>query len=132
MLQLTIAVGLQTHTVRPAHLHQVSVDTTVQPKVVAFPMETRLYLKGLRTLVRQAKRAGLPLRQSYLRLVKAALVQHGRYAKAKQFKRARRIQRRLKGVSGRVYRDVQRKLAATPKLTPGFREFFGRLERFLP
>jgi IS5 family transposase len=52
LLKLTIEVGLQTHTVRPAHLRQVNVDTTVQPKAVAFPTDARLYLKGLRTLVR--------------------------------------------------------------------------------
>ncbi|MCA9453891.1 MAG: IS5/IS1182 family transposase, partial [Nitrospira sp.] len=49
LLQLTIEVGLATKTIQTAHLRQVSVDTTVQPKAVAFPTDARLYLKGLRT-----------------------------------------------------------------------------------
>jgi len=109
LLQLTIDVGVRTKTVRPAHLRRVSVDTTVQPKAVAFPTDARLYLKGLRTLVREAQHAGVPLRQSYTRLATRAFVQHGRYAKAKQFKRARRMQKKLKVYLGRVYRDVHRK-----------------------
>jgi IS5 family transposase len=78
LLQLTITVGLQTKTIRAAHLRQVSVDTTVQPKAVAFPTDARLYLKGLRTLVRRAKHAGLVLRQSFTRLALQVFVQHGR------------------------------------------------------
>jgi IS5 family transposase len=131
LLQLTIAVGLNTKTVRPAHLRQVSVDTTVQPKAVAFPTDARLYLKGLRTLVREAKHAGIPLRQSYTRLATQAFVQHGRYAKAKQFKRARRMQKKLKVYLGRVYRDVQRKVAETPEGTERVHDLLGRLHRVL-
>jgi len=117
--------------VRPAHLRQVSVDTTVQPKAVAFPTDARLYLKGLRTLVRQAKQMGVPLRQSYTRLALKAFGQHGRYAKAKQFKRARRMQRPLKVYLGRVYRDLHRKLGAMPELATHFHERLSRVEQLL-
>jgi IS5 family transposase len=41
-------------------------------------------------LVRLAKRRGLPLRQTYVRVGKFALIKHQRYAHAKQFKRANR------------------------------------------
>jgi len=131
LLQLTITVGRETKTIRTSHLHQVSADTTVQPKAVAFPTDARLYLKGLRTLVRRAKQAGLVLRQSFTRLAPQAFVQHGRYAKAKQMKRARRMQKRLKVYLGRVARDVQRKLVAAPEHAEGFQELFGRIERLL-
>lgn len=131
LLQLTIDLGVQTKTVHPTHLRQVSVDTTVQPKAVAFPTDARLYLKGLRTLVRRAKQAGMPLRQSYTRLATQAFIQHGRYAKAKQFKRARRQQKKLKVYLGRVYRDVQRKIARTPEWAEGFQALMARLERLL-
>jgi len=131
LLQLSITVGLQTKTIRASHLHQVSADTTVQPKAVAFPTDARLYLKGLRTLVRRAKQAGLVLRQSVTRLATQAFVQHGRYAKAKQMKRARRMQKRLKVYLGRVYRDVQRKLVAVPEHVAGFQDLLERIERLL-
>jgi IS5 family transposase len=73
----------------------------------------------------------VPLRQSYTRLALKAFVQHGRYAKAKQFKRARRMQRHLKVYLGRVYRDLHRKLAARPELVTNFQELLGRIERLL-
>ena len=131
LLQLTIEVGLATKTIQTAHLRQVSVDTTVQPKAVAFPTDARLYLKGLRTLVREAKRAGLVLRQSYTRLAAQAFLQHGRYAKAKQMKRARRMQKKLKMYLGRVYRDVKRKLTTLPELQANFQNLLSRLDRLL-
>ena len=131
LLQLTIEVGLATKTIQTAHLRQVSVDTTVQPKAVAFPTDARLYLKGLRTLVREAKRAGLVLRQSYTRLAAQAFLQHGRYAKAKPRKRARRMQKKLKVYLGRVYRDVKRKLTTLPELQANFQNLLSRLDRLL-
>ena len=131
LLQLTIEVGLATKTIQTAHLRQVSVDTTVQPKAVAFPTDARLYLKGLRALVREAKRAGLVLRQSYTRLAAQAFLQHGRYAKAKQMKRARRMQKKLKVYLGRVYRDVKRKLTTLPELQANFQNLLPRLDQLL-
>ncbi|MBA3967527.1 MAG: hypothetical protein H0X47_17475 [Nitrospirales bacterium] len=41
LLQLTIEVGLETKTIQPAHMQQISVDTTVQPMAVAFPTDAR-------------------------------------------------------------------------------------------
>lgn len=131
LLQLTIEVGLETKTIQPRHLRQVTVDTTVQPKAVAFPTDARLYLKGLRTLVREAKHAGIPLRQSYTRLAAQAFLYHGRYAKAKQMKRARRMQKKLKVYLGRVSRDGQRKVAAAPAHPEAFRDLFRWLEQVL-
>lgn len=62
LLELTIVVGLETKTIQASPpLQQISVDTAVQPKAVAFPTDARLFLKGLRTLLHEAKRAGLPL-----------------------------------------------------------------------
>jgi transposase, IS5 family len=49
-------------------LERVSVDTTVQPKAIAHPTDSRLYLKALLALVRQAKRHGMTLRQTPTRL----------------------------------------------------------------
>ena len=131
LLKLTIDVGLETKTIQPMHLRQVTVDTTVQPKAVAFPTDARLYVKGLRTLVRRAKQTGLPLRQSYRRLAAQAFLQHGRYAKAKQMKRARRVQKKLKVYLGRVFRDVQRKLKASPAQQATFQDLLGRIDRLL-
>jgi IS5 family transposase len=111
LLQITIEAGKRTKTITERSLERVIVDTTVQPKAVAHPTDARLYRKVHAAMLRIARVEAVELRQSYTRTVKAAFHQHARYAKAKQFKRARREQKKLKVVAGRVTRDVERKLS---------------------
>ena len=56
------------------------------------------------------KDCSIELRQSYVRKGKQALVMYGRYAHARQYKRARKQLRKLKMYLGRVRRDIERKL----------------------
>jgi transposase, IS5 family len=90
LLQESLAVAVKTGAVRPSHLSEVIVDTTVQPKNVMFPTDARLLNRAREILVRLAKTHGVKLRQSYARVGKFALIKHQRYAHAKQFKRANR------------------------------------------
>ncbi len=92
-----------------AHMERVNVDTTVQEKAIAYPTDARLYHKARVLLVKAAKDREIPLRQSYLRLGKRALIMSGRYAHARQMNRAQREQKKLKIYLGRVYRDILRK-----------------------
>ena len=102
----------RTGCIKKTDMNQVNSDTTVQEKAIAFPTDARLYFKMLRTLVRAAKKQDIKLRQSYTRVSKATLAkQSRRYAQAKQYKRARKATNRLKTMLGRVYRDMQRKVA---------------------
>ena len=112
MLALTIKAGITTKTVAAASLSVINVDTTVQDKAIAFPTDARLYFKARAALVRMARKSGLTIKQSFERLGKRALMMNGRYAHARQMKRARREQKRLHTQLGRVMRDVQRKLDA--------------------
>ena len=91
-----------------AHLERVNVDTTVQEKAIAYPTDARLYHKARVLLVKAAKKRSIPLRQSYLRLGKRALIMSSRYAHARQMKRSRREQKKLKTYLGRVSRDILR------------------------
>jgi IS5 family transposase len=109
MLEVTIQVAMKTGMLKPAEVTRVNVDTTVQEKAVAFPTDARLYQKMRVTLVRQAKRMGIPLRQSYRFVGKRALFKQARYAHARQMKRAARMTRKLKTYLGRVVRDIERK-----------------------
>jgi len=90
------------------HMERVNVDTTVQEKAIAYPTDARLYHKARVLLVRAAKKRGIALRQSYLRLGKRALIMSSRYAHARQMKRAKREQKKLKNFLGRVYRNILR------------------------
>jgi len=95
LLQVTIETAKGKEYVTEEHLERVNIDTTVQEKAIAFPTDARLYHKARRILVRQAKRAGIDLRQSYERLGKRAFIMQGRYNHARQAKRARREQKKL-------------------------------------
>ena len=86
------------------------VDTTVQPKAVAFPTDAKLMHRARERLIRLAKKHGVTLRQSYERVGKRALIAHQRYAHAKQFKRANRALRTLRTYLGRVTRDIVRRI----------------------
>ena len=82
------------------------LDTTVQPKAIAHPTDSRLLDRAREQLVGAAKKAGIVLRQSYARVGKHADQKACRYAHAKQFQR---VHRKLRTWLGRVIRDVQRK-----------------------
>ena len=110
LVQESLSVATRTEAIKPSQLSQIIIDTTVQPKNVMFPTDARLLNRAREILVRQARKHGVELRQSYRRVGKFALIQHQRYAHAKQFQRANRALKRLKTYLGRVIRDIARKI----------------------
>ena len=120
LVQESLATAVRTKAAKPADFTQAVVDTTVQPKAVAFPTDARLMHRARERLVRLAKRLGVDLRQSYARVGKIALIKQQRYTHAKQFKRAGRMLRRLKTYLGRVIRDIGRKIRGEPELEAAF------------
>ncbi len=112
LLETTIHTALAMKAVRPQEFHKVNVDTTVQEKAIAFPTDARLYHKMRVALVRRARSLGLRLRQNYRFKSQKLLAQQGRYAHARQMKRAAKMTRQLKTLLGRVLRDIQRKAPA--------------------
>lgn len=113
LLKETVQAARREQFLRSSDLKRMTVDTTVQEKAIAFPTDARLYHKARRSLVREAKREGIDLRQSYTRLSKRALFWQSRYARARQMKRARRETRLLRRYLGCVIRDITRKLSAS-------------------
>jgi transposase, IS5 family len=120
LLQESLAVATRTGAMKPGDLARVIVDTTVQPKNMSFPTDAKLLNRAREKLVKLAKKLGVELRQSYKRVGKFALIQHQRYAHAKQFKRANRALRKLKTYLGRVIRDITRKIDSDPRLEAAF------------
>jgi IS5 family transposase len=120
LLQESLAAATRTGAAKPADFRAVIVDTTVQEKAITFPTDAKLMHRALGRLVKLAKKHGIVLRQSYVRVSKFALIKHQRYAHAKQFKRANRALRRLRTMLGAVIRDIRRKLARQPELAPVF------------
>jgi IS5 family transposase len=109
LLEATIHTALAMKAIRPQEFEKVNVDTTVQEKAIAFPTDARLYHKMRAALVRRAKSLGLALRQNYRFKGKRLLAKQGRYAHARQMKRAAKMTRQLKTILGRVVRDIERK-----------------------
>jgi IS5 family transposase len=125
LLQESLAVATRTGALKPGDLARVIVDTTVQPKNITFPTDAKLLNRAREKLVTLAKRLGVELRQSYTRVGKFALIQHQRYAHAKQFKRANRALRTLKTYLGRVIRDIARKIDGDHRLEASFAGLLG-------
>ncbi len=120
LIQESLAVAHKTGAIESKDLERVAVDTTVQPKAVAHPTDARLTHRALDKLVAFAKRHGVALRQSYLRVAKRAAIMVGRYSHAHQFKRARKALKFLRTRLGRVIRDINRKIKGEPELEARF------------
>lgn len=53
MLKARVDAALDTGNAKPSSLERITVDTTVQPKAMAYPTDERLYLQAILSLVRQ-------------------------------------------------------------------------------
>ena len=112
LLAETLRVAHDSGALKKSDLARVTVDTTVQPKNVAFPTDAKLLETAIHQLAKLAKQHGVALRQSYVRLAKRAAMMAGRYAHAKQFKRMNKQIKFLRTRLGRVIHDIRRKIDA--------------------
>src|SRR5580692_10889025 len=120
LIQESLNVATRAGAAKPADFSKVIVDTTVQPKAVAFPTDAKLMHRARERLVKLAHKTGVELRQSYERVGKHALIAHQRYAHAKQFKRANRALKTIRTYLGRVTRDIVRKIGGDAELESVF------------
>ncbi|MGX7745901.1 IS5 family transposase [Rhodopseudomonas parapalustris] len=120
LLQESLSVAHRSGALQTKDLERVVVDTTVQEKAIAHPTDARLNHRAIEKLVDLAKREGVALRQSYLRLAKRAAIMVGRYTHAHQFKRARRELKFLRTRLGRIIRDIRRKIEGNAALEDRF------------
>jgi IS5 family transposase len=120
LLAESLRVAHEAGALRTKDLARVTVDTTVQPKNVTFPTDAKLLHAAILGLNRLAKKHGVGLRQSYLRLAKRAAMMAGRYAHAKQFNRHHRELRFLRTRLGRLIRDIRRKIGGRGDLEAAF------------
>lgn len=120
LLAESLRVAHQSGALRSQDLKRVTVDTTVQPKAITFPTDAKLMHAAIKGLNRLARKHGVQLRQSYLRIAKRAAMMAGRYAHAKQFNRHRRQLRILRTRLGRLIRDIRRKIAGQEHLAVAF------------
>ena len=115
LLVVTIEAARAAGLIKKSSLDKIIVDTTVMPKAIAHPTDSRLLEKSRQHLVRLAEEHHLELRQNYNRQAPRMATQIGRYAHAKQFKRMRKALKALRIRVGRVHREVTRKIAQLPQ-----------------
>jgi IS5 family transposase len=94
LLAESLRVAHESGALRTKDLARVPVDTTVQP--ITIPADAKLLHAAVKGLTRLARKHGVRLRQSYVRIAKRAAMMAGRYAHAKQFNRHRRQLRILR------------------------------------
>ena len=114
LLAVTIEAARAAGLIKKSSLDKIIVDTTVMPKAIAHPTDSRLLEKSRQHLGRLADEHSLQLRQNYNRQAPRMAAQIGRYAHARQFRRMRKTLKALRIRVGRVYRKITRKLAQLP------------------
>ena len=87
-----------------------TTDTTVQEKNITYPTDNKLHRKIIKKCVAIADKEGIELRQSYTRTLKKLLMA-GRFRNHPKNKgKARKADKKVKTIAGRLVRELDRKL----------------------
>lgn len=89
---------------------EVQIDSTVQPKNITFPTDSKLAKKIIDNCLRISKEENTKLRQSYRREVKLLMKQQYNSKHPRRAKKAKKARKRLKTIAGRLIRELQREL----------------------
>jgi IS5 family transposase len=131
LLAESLAAAQRSGAVDEKHLRRVTIDTTVQPKAATHPTDSKLLHRGIESLARLARRRGVKLRQSYLRVAKRAKREAAKLIHSGRPRQAERQVRRLRTWLGRLLRDVGRKIAGNVAAQAAFSEPLARIARLL-
>jgi len=135
LLKFTIETAVEIKAVKPVEFERVIVDTTVQEKAIAHPVDSRLLEIARYKVVSAAKRAGIVLKQTFAKEGKELRRKASGYAHAKQFRRMRKTVKRQRTILGVVMREVERKLEthttvpSSPKAISELHTLLARAER---
>ncbi|MFM7483019.1 MAG: IS5 family transposase, partial [Burkholderiaceae bacterium] len=110
LLSQTTRVAIDLKAISPTALQSVVVDTTVQPKAIAHPTDSRLLEVARQQLVRVAKAAGIELKQTFAKEGKQLTRKAGGYAHARQFRRLRKPINRQRTIVGKLSRQIAREV----------------------
>lgn len=96
----TLDAAVKMGAVRPREFERVTVETTVQEKAMAHPVDSRLLEIGRHKVATTAKRAGIALKQTYAREGKQLRRKAGGYWAANQ----KRVQKKCISLALEVVR----------------------------
>jgi len=104
---------------------QGTTDTTVQEKNITYPTDNKLHRKIIKKCVAIADKHGIELRQSYTRILKKLLMDQRFRNHPKNKGKARKADRKVKTIAGRLVRELDRKLP--PSLHQGTLTLFKKV-----
>jgi len=113
------------------HFRRVTIDTTVAPKAVTHPTDSKLLQRGIEILARLARRHSIRLRQSYLRVARKARREAAKLIHAGRRRQAERQVRQLRTWLGRLFRDIGRKIAGSAAIQAALAGPLGLIARLL-
>ena len=102
LLKATIYTAVAIDAVKPENLERVIVDTAVQEKTIAHPVDSRLLEIARHKVASSARRAGIQHKQTFDKEGKELRRKAGGYAHAKQFQRLKRVVKRQPTPGGRA------------------------------
>ena len=91
---------------------EATTDTTVQEKNITFPTDAKLHKKIITKCVAIAESEGIKLRQKYTRVVKRLGLNQRFRNHPKNKSKARKADRKIKTIAGRLVRELDRRLVA--------------------
>lgn len=102
-----------------------TTDTTVQEKNITFPTDSKLHKKIIDKCKGIAEKENLELRQAYTRTIKKLSLDQRFRNHPKNYGKAKKADRKIKTIAGRLVRELERKLPAE-KMT----DYFSSMEIF--
>ena len=87
-----------------------TTDTTVQEKNITYPTDNKLHRKIIKKCTAIADQEGIVLRQSYTRVLKRLLMDQRFRNHPKNKGKARKADKKVKTIAGRLARELERKL----------------------
>ncbi|MDR3229256.1 MAG: IS5 family transposase [Puniceicoccales bacterium] len=107
LLKETLTTAINMGFLKVSDVEKLNVDTTVQTKAIRYPTDARLLNRARERLVKEARKCGLKIKQTYARVGKFLLLRQSRYSHAKQVKRATGCIDKLRTILGRIIREVE-------------------------
>lgn len=94
---------------------KIKIDTTVQEKNITFPTDAKLHKKVIKKCKAIADKEALPVRQTYTRILKQLGMDQRFRNHPKNKGKARKADKKVKTIAGRLVRELERNLNAPGK-----------------
>ncbi len=103
--------------------NEATTDTTVQEKNITYPTDSKLHKKIINKCRKIAGKQGLELRQTYTHTIKKLSLDQRFRRHPTNYTKARKADRKIKTIAGRLVRELDRKLPAVNLYHPDLNLF---------